>query len=337
MQSAVYLAPGSIDVVEGEPPTCGPGDVVVDVEACGVCGSDVASYLHGHYVESGQVMGHELCGIVSEVGTEVTGIAIGTRVAVRPMRACGECGYCREGSTHLCAGTVGRSLGYGPPGGFGQRVLVVDARAGRDVYPVDLAVAPLDLMWAEPLAVALHAVRLAGAGAGDPVVVVGGGSVGLCVAAAALAEGCAPVTVVEPRAERRAAAASLGAEAVDPAEADACAGATTVIDCSGAPAALAAAASGMRAGGRLVLVGLGDEPIPWGSGAIEIVGSFAYTDPEFARSVELIATGRVRLAPLVSLTTDLAGSAEAIERSAADPSVVKAAITPNGPLSERTP
>jgi len=337
MQSAVYLAPGSIDVVEGDSPHCGARDVIVEVEACGVCGSDVASYLHGHYVESGQVMGHELCGILTEIGAEVTGVEVGNRVAVRPMRSCGECGYCRDGSTHLCAGTVGRSLGYGLAGGFSQRVLVGDARAGIDVFPVAETVEPLDLMWAEPLAVALHAVRVAGAPAGDPVVVLGGGSAGLCVAAAALAEGCSPVTVVEPRSERRAAAASLGAETADPAKVDSCAGAATVIDCSGAEAALAAATAGMRAGGRLVLVGLGDEPIPWGSGAVEIVGSFAYTDPEFARSVALIASGRVQLASLVSLTTDLAGCVGAIERSAVDPQVVKAAVMPNGPLPERTP
>jgi 2-desacetyl-2-hydroxyethyl bacteriochlorophyllide A dehydrogenase len=337
MLSAVFRGPESIDVVDGEAPACGPRDVVVQVEACGVCGSDVASYLHGHYVEAGQVMGHELCGTVAEVGADVAGLTVGTRVAVRPMRSCGDCGYCREGSTHLCAGTVGRSLGYGPPGGFGQRVLVPDARLGVDIHPVEKSVSPLDLMWAEPLAVALHAVRLAGLSAGRPVIVLGGGSVGLCVAAAAIAEGCAPVTVVEPRPERRAAATSLGAEAVDPAEVDACVDAPTVIDCSGASGALRSAVRGMRPGGRLVLVGLGDDPVPWGSGAVEIVGSFAYTDPEFVRAVELIATGRVRLSSLVSATVDLYGTADAIARSAADPRVVKVAITPNGPLLERTP
>lgn len=337
MRSAVYRSPGSIDVVDADEPPCGPYDVAVDVEACGVCGSDVASYLHGHYVESGQVMGHELCGLVKEIGAAVHGIDIGTRVVVRPMRSCGDCGYCREGSTHLCSGTLGRSLGYGPPGGFSQQVLVADARVGIDVYPVDDAVAPLDLMWAEPLAVALHAVRLSGAAAGDPVVILGGGSVGLCVAAAAIAEGCGRVTVVEPRPERRAAAVSVGAAAVDPGESDACADAATVIDCSGAPAALAAATTGMRPGGRLVLVGLGDEPIPWGAGAVEIVGSFAYTDPEFAQAVDLIASGRIRLSPLVSATVGLDGVGAAIAGSAADPSVVKVAITPNGPLPERTP
>ena len=335
MRAAVYRVPGVMDVVEVELPRVGPADVLIDVQACGVCGSDVASYLHGHYVDTGQVMGHELCGRVSEIGVEVVGLVVGTLVAVKPMRSCGNCGYCQEGSTNLCAETLGQSLGYGVLGGFCQQVLIPNVIIGRDVYPLPPSVDPLDAIWAEPLAVALHAVHLAGIDDQTPLVVLGGGSVGLCVATAALAEGCPRVTVVEPRVERREAAVSLGALAVDPAVEDACEDSLVVIDCSGSLTALEHATGSMRPGGSLVLVGLGEDPVPWGRGSVQVIGSFAYTDSEFARAVELIVSGQSLLSSLVTNVFELEDTSNAIVQSASAMTVVKVAITPNGPLTER--
>src|SRR4029450_2701593 len=105
MKGVVFNGPLAVSTVDLELPAVGPTDVVLGVEACGVCGSDLASYAHGHYVEPGQVMGHEMSAVVVERGTGLADLAIGQRVAVRPMRSCDVCAYCLAGDTHLCGST----------------------------------------------------------------------------------------------------------------------------------------------------------------------------------------------------------------------------------------
>ncbi len=338
MRAAVYHAPEHVAVESVPSPVAGPTDVVIDVEACGVCGSDVASYAHGHYVDAGQVMGHELCGRVSAVGHGVVGIELDDRVIVRPMRSCGECGYCRDGQTHLCGATTGRSLGYGTPGGYAEKVLMTDAVAGRDLYVVPDSLDPRDAMWGEPLAVALHAVALSGDNPTIPLVVIGGGSVGLCVAAAAKASGATDVTVVEPRANRRDAARALGMRTADGSNGEPYREASRVVDASGSVAAIRVAMTAMRPGGRMVLVGLGEAPLPWFGGRVDLVGSFAYTDADFARAVDLLISGAVRLAPLVTHAFSIEETALAIVASKEEPTVVKSVVIPAlAPASEGTP
>lgn len=329
MRAAVFHAPYRLFVEELPSPTAGPADVVVAVEACGVCGSDIASFTLGHYVDPGQVLGHEFCGRVMEVGRAVVGVTVNDRVIVRPMRSCGECPYCREGQTHLCGSTNGRSLGYGAQGGYAERVLIADAIVDQDVYVIPEHVDPLDALWGEPLAVAVHAVGLTRPEPGASLVVIGGGSVGLCVAAAARASGYADVTVVEPRDVRREAAQLLGMRTSDGANQDVYHDAARVVDASGSAHAIGLAMEAMRPGGRLVLIGLGDAPVPWLGGRVEVVGSFAYTDADFARSVDLIASGSVSLRPLVTHPLDLRYATLAVTASLNEPTVVKAALIPS--------
>jgi 2-desacetyl-2-hydroxyethyl bacteriochlorophyllide A dehydrogenase len=329
MRAAVYLAPETIEVEVLPSPVVAAADVVIVVEACGVCGSDVASYIHGHYVNPGQVMGHEMCGRVSAVGEHVTDVSLGDRVVVRPMRSCGECSYCLDGRTHLCSGTSGRSLGYGMPGGFAEQVLIRDAVVGRDLYVVPHSLDPRDAMWAEPLAVALHAVALVGVDHAVPLVVIGGGSVGLCIGAAAKACGYDDVTVVEPRPDRRSAARALGMRTADGSNNLPYQDALRVIDASGSPSAIRLAMRAMRPGGRIVLVGLGDAPVPWEAGRVNVVGSFAYTDDDFARSVDLLVKGSVQLGRVVTHVFALDETALALVMARDDPSVVKAVVMPS--------
>src|SRR5690606_30539738 len=124
--AVVYQEPGVVAMGVAPPHELGPRDVRIDVEACGVCGSDLASFAHGHYIEPGQIMGHELAGRVAEAGGELTAL-VGRRVAVRPMQSCGSCSYCRAGDAHLCGATYGPSLGYGTPGAFAEQVVLRDA------------------------------------------------------------------------------------------------------------------------------------------------------------------------------------------------------------------
>lgn len=329
MRAAVYAGVGRMDLADLAEPETGDRDVVVEVALCGVCGSDVASFDHGAYIEPGQIMGHEVCGTVVGLGRAVRGIDVGDQVAVLPMRTCGDCAYCTSGRPHLCGATAGRSLGYGASGGFAERVLLHDVRAGVDVIAVPAPVTPEDLVWAEPVAVAVHAVRLLGAPAHSPVLVTGAGSVGLCATAVLRAWGV-DVVVVEPRADRLRAAAELGA-ATAPSVREALGGGHTVtaaLDTSGSAAAIGEAGDACAPGGTVVLVGLGASAVPLPGRGISVRGSFAYTPADFGTAVALIASGEVSLGRFVSHRFPLSQAGAAITASASDPTVVKAVVVP---------
>jgi 2-desacetyl-2-hydroxyethyl bacteriochlorophyllide A dehydrogenase len=331
VKGVVFHGPGVVSTDDLDLPPVGPADVVLEVEACGVCGSDLASYAHGHYVEAGQVMGHEMSAVVVDRGAGLAGLSVGQRVAVRPMRSCDACAYCRAGDTHLCGSTYGRSLGYGVPGGFAQRLHLADVMVGRDVVPVPAEVDPFDLLWAEPLAVALHALGLAGGAGISRLLVTGAGAVGLSVTAAAVAEGVA-VDVVEPVPERREAARGLGAGAWAPGELAAEPTYDALVDASGVPVAVEAALPLLHPPATVVLVGLNDAPVPWPLGAHRVTGAFGYRDADFARAVELIATGQVSLGGLVTHRYALDEADRALAAPRPEDNVVKAALVPN-PLS----
>lgn len=331
MRAAFYEAVDRLAVREAAPVKLEPGDVLLRVEACGICGSDVASLLHGHYVEPGQVLGHEISATVFESGPALAStqvLEVGTRVAVRPARACGRCTYCHAGAPQLCGESRARTLGYGAPGGYADFVVVRDVVVGADVLPVPADVPAEEVLWAEPLAVALRGLSRAYTGELSSLLVLGGGSIGLCVVASALAAGVQDVVLVEPRADRRSAAHSLGARVASPGEGLSRMDFDAVIDSSGVPAALTSALRWLKPGARAVLLGLGDKPIPWPAGPVELVASFAYTDEDFRAAVDHIVSGRVRLGRFVTHRFGLEDTAEAIRASATMPGVVKAAVFP---------
>ncbi len=311
-------------------PRPGPGEVLVRVAACGICGSDLHEYEDGPVyiptaphpltgVQPPVTLGHEFCGRVAAVGAGVTGLAEGERVAVNPCLLCGECAWCRRGRPNLCArlGTLGLSrdgafapLVAAPASGCHRLPASVDDRAGSFV---------------EPLAVAVHAARRARLEPGARAVVVGAGPVGLLLLQVLRARGVAWVAVVEPREERRRLAAELGATALlDPAAAPdpgrAVAALTdgeraeVAFECVGSEAAFATALRCAGKGGRVVLVGLVPAPVPVSLLALlahekELVGSSAYTD-EFPAAIALLAEGRVRVDRLVTGEVPLAAALE---------------------------
>ena len=182
MRAAVWFGPGELRVVDREAPEAAPGQAVVEVAACGVCGSDLHSFAHGLAVKPGNVLGHEFSGRVVEA-PGVEGLAVGDRVTVRPLLPCGECDRCRAGRLQLCEGRRDRDIGYGSPGAFAERVLVPDAIVGRTVFRLPDAVDDVAGALVEPVAVALHAVGVARAGSDDVVLVSGAGTIGLTVTA----------------------------------------------------------------------------------------------------------------------------------------------------------
>lgn len=330
MRAMVYAAPRELRLEELDDPQLGERDILVRIDACGICGSDVSSYEHGHYAEPGQVLGHEMTSTVEQLGCGLTGVQPGDRVALLTARSCGACPYCLDGRPFLCGESRRLSIGYGARGGFADLMVVRDVEVGVDVLPVPPDVAGDDMVWTEPLSVAMHAVRRAGLSPDSgPVLVVGGGSVGLCVVAAARAEGVTDITVVEPRAASRAAAVRLGARALEPADLKAeQTPFISAIDTSGVPTGITAALGKVRPGGRLILVGLNDGPVPWPTPAVELITSFAFDRTDFIDAVAHIVSGRVRLGSFITHRFSLSETGAAISASAHDSDVIKAVVYP---------
>jgi (R,R)-butanediol dehydrogenase/meso-butanediol dehydrogenase/diacetyl reductase len=266
MRAAVFHGAGDIRIDEVAEPT-GPidGDVIVEVARAAICGTDSSEWLHGPLLARPPVvLGHEFVGRITATGPDVDGLAIGDRVVSGAGVSCGECDWCRAGRTNLCARY--RTIGLHVDGGLAELVSTPASicRKVPDSVPDDAAA------MAQPLAVALHAVRRAGVAPGESCAVIGAGGIGAFIVAAAASRGATPLIAVDLAEHRLATARRLGAHvAIDAREVDVTRaiveatggdGAHVVIEASGAPHAPATALAAARRGGRVLLVGLQSEP-----------------------------------------------------------------------------
>jgi 2-desacetyl-2-hydroxyethyl bacteriochlorophyllide A dehydrogenase len=337
MRAAAWTASRMIELVERDEPSASDGEAVVQVSACGICGSDLHSFETGLAIAPGQVLGHEFCGeIVSAPG--VAGVRPGDRVAVRPLIPCGACERCRAGELQLCEGVHGNDIGYGSPGAMAERVLVPKAVLGETLFRLPDQVDDAAGALVEPLAVALHVVNLARIEADDVVLVLGAGPIGLAVTRLARLAGARTVAVAEMSPRRREQARAVGADLViDPAEEDVTkamraitgpggyglgARVDVVFECAGSEAALATALKSVRQGGRIMLSGIFGGRVSVHLDRIvekevRMQGSVAYRD-EFGAVVDLLAEGTLRSDQFVSHTfgLDEVGEAFAIQQDA---------------------
>ncbi|MEZ5076794.1 MAG: alcohol dehydrogenase catalytic domain-containing protein [Solirubrobacterales bacterium] len=323
MRALLYHGRSRLSVGEVEIPAPGPGQVRVKVEAVGMCKSDIYGYSQlnqrrDEVLGEGEtlIMGHEAVGHVEQLGPGVSGIEPGQAVAVDPIEGCGECEACRAGATNICPNR--RVYGCIPaaPGGFAEQMIAPVA----NLYPLSGA-RPLE--WGalvEPLTVGEHGVVLAEVGAGERVLVVGGGIIGLGAAFAAARRG-AEVTVSEPMPERRRLAAELGLEAISPQELEGREGYAVALDCVARPETIAAGVAATGRLGRLILVGIwaDDVPLPI-SRVVEnettVRGSFAYLHEDFVRVAEWIESTDVDLARLIELRVSFDDVIDAFDRYA---------------------
>ena len=214
MKSAVFLGKQNIQVLEREIPKPGPGEVLIKVMACGVCGSDV----HIFYGDQGststvppQVQGHEFSGVVVETGSEVTSCKVGDRVCVDPADNCNECYYCANGMMGHCEnmGAIGTNI----DGGLSQYCKV----PGRLIHHLADDVTFIQGAMAEPLACCINGADRSDIKVSDNVVIYGGGMIGLLLLQLAKLKGAANVVLVEPVETKRKMAEQLGATfTVDP-------------------------------------------------------------------------------------------------------------------------
>ncbi len=255
MRAAVYYAPDDVRVEERELPAPGPGEVVVRMLACGICGSDLMDWYTSP--RAPLVLGHEPVGVVVETGPPVAGLelpAVGSRVFVHHHVPCFVCEYCRRGRHTLCE-TFHRTRIV--PGGFAERILVPveNVRSDLLVLPDELETETATLI--EPLACCVRGVRRMGLGPNARLLVVGAGQMGLLYVQAARAYGCRQVAVAEPREERRQLAERFGATAAESERgvvlAALGAAPTVVALCTGAPQAFELAMAAVDRGGTVQL------------------------------------------------------------------------------------
>ncbi len=306
----------------------GAGEVVVELGAAGICGSDLHYYFEGangsFVIREPLIPGHEASGTVVAVGEGVTRVRAGDRVAVSPSHACGRCDYCREGREQLCTDMRFQGSASRFPhvqGMFRQRFVTGE----RQCYPVTSDVTLGELAFAEPLAVGLHAVRRAGDLLGKRVLVTGAGTIGCLTVIAARLAGAAHVTVSDVLDRPLAKAAEVGADRtvrIDR-ETDALAAPQfdVAFEVSGNPAAFAACLASARRGARIVQVGtLPQKPLPVVVNDImarelDVCGAFRW-GIEFDQAVEAIAARRVDVRPLLSAQFPLQDAVAAFHAAA---------------------
>ena len=303
MQQLWITGPQQAQVRIVERPVPGDGEVLVSTAFAGICGSDLHTLQRGHpWLPYPLAPGHEGSGVVIDDLTPPAGArrwSAGDRVYLRPLVACGECFYCRRELPNLCANLIG--VGSHTAGFFADVVSV--PRAALAPVPAEVSLA--DAAMIEPLATAVHAVRLSRLTPGATVVVTGGGSIGLSVLLAAEAADAATVVICEPQVGKRELAVQLGAAAaLDPADGDIAdrirdllgGRPDVVFDCVAAPATIQHAVRLASRGGTVVVVGVGHGPVQIPIESVQddevaIIGSAMYHPADFDRAERLVVAG----------------------------------------------
>ena len=313
MTAVYYEGAGRFTLGDGELNPPGPGEVRLDVAFCGVCGTDlhIAQGHMDHRVSVPQVIGHEMSGTVAEVGAGVDGYAVGDNVVVRPLDTRGETAA-DKGVSHICRDL--KFLGIDTPGAFQSSWTVPAFTLHRLPPSVDLRRAAL----VEPLAVACHDVRRGEVAAGNSVVVIGGGPIGLLVGLVARERG-ASVTVSEVSPFRRELATELGLEAVDPTSAEltaailartGAAGADVVFEVSGSAAGADVMTQLACIRGTIVIVAIYPDPQPvrlfdffWKE--LRMIGARVYEPVDYEEAISLLAAGTLPVDRLVTTVEPL--------------------------------
>ncbi|HVX18230.1 MAG TPA: alcohol dehydrogenase catalytic domain-containing protein [Acidimicrobiales bacterium] len=297
MKAAALTRTGTFEVVDVDDPTPGPGELVLRVGACGICGSDLKSYKS---FPAGAVLGHEFCGEVVAVGQGVSEWRAGAVAAALPVRPCGSCRWCLGGEPAHCEKADLLGLGISA-GAFAEYVRVDSALS----VPITAGLGHYGAL-VEPLAVGLHAVAAARLRPEDRVLVIGGGSVGVAVTTWARRLGAGEIVVSDPAADRRDSAAVFGATAVhDPSAGPAPGEFDAVIECVGAPGLVQSATQAATVHGRVVVAGVCLEtdplvPIVSLMKEVEIAFAVYYRLQEFAAAARALDRGEIDPGPFVT-------------------------------------
>jgi L-iditol 2-dehydrogenase len=324
-------------------PKPGPLDVLVQVAACGICGSDV----HGYDGASGRripplVMGHEASGIVAALGSEVTGFNVADRVTFDSTVSCGVCGFCREGEINLCDNrqVIGVSCeDYSRAGAFAEYVTV----PARIVYKLPEGLSFAEAAMLEAVSVALHAVAVSNLEGGETALVIGAGMIGLLTLQAARVAGCSRVFIADIDATRLKLATQLGVdETIQASGAELTReilrltegrGVDVVLEAVGRNETIATAIDCVRKGGTVTLIGniTPQVNLPLQkvvSRQIRLQGSCA-SSGEYPEAMELMAAGKIRVRPLITAIAPLSDGPSWFDRlHSGEPNLMKIVLDP---------
>jgi L-iditol 2-dehydrogenase len=343
MKSLLLSSYNHLEIADMPLPPVGPNEVMVRVEACGICGSDV----HGYDGSSGRrippiVMGHEAAGTVAAVGPQVRGYAEGDRVTFDSTVYCGRCAFCLSGDVNLCDNrqVIGVSCGdYRRHGAFAEFVVVPE----RILYHLPATISFAQAAMLEAVSVALHAVRVSEARGGETALVLGAGMIGLLTLQAARAAGCSPVLVADVDATRLALAEQAGADRIINSSTDNLLaevhkhtggrGVDLAFEAVGRNETVAAAIDCTRKGGTVTLIGniQPEVTLPLQkvvSRQIRLQGSCASAG-EYPQAIELIANGKIVVGSLITAIAALEEGPRWFERlHAREPNLMKIILTP---------
>lgn len=326
MKSAVFYGKHDMRVEESPMPKVGAEDVLIQVKACGICGTDVHIYegdKGAAEVTPPTILGHEFSGVVAEVGSAVTNVKVGDRVCIDPNCYCGTCDFCRNGIAHYCTDMIG--YGTTVNGGFAEYCSVNQ----RQVYKLGDHTTFEQGAMTEPVACCLHGMDMCNIHPGSSVVIIGGGMIGLLMLQLARLAGAARTTLLEPVASKRDVAKKLGADiCIDPIHEDvkaalAAAGMTwvnTVIECVGRTSTIEQAIDIVGNKGTVMMFGLTkpDDTIslkPFEVFQKEIELKASYINPYTQkRALELIDSGRLDVSSMVYAVESLDNLAEILAK-----------------------
>jgi (R,R)-butanediol dehydrogenase/meso-butanediol dehydrogenase/diacetyl reductase len=308
MPAAVYQGQRTVTLEQLPIPEPGPGEVVLEISHCGICGSDLHLMMED-MGQPGSTGGHEYSGVITAVGPGVEGWAVGERVVGGPDVGCGTCSLCVAGRANLCLHKGQAGVGS-YQGAFAAYKKLDAGSLFRIPSQLDLRTAALT----EPTAVALRGVRRSGLRTGERALVTGAGPIGLLSIAVLRAFGVDDVTVTEPAPKRRQRALDVGARvAIEPGDLPATPGHPGqlvdqpfhgAIECSGRADAMEAALGQLAPAGTLVLSGTGLKRPKFDSNRIilnelSVTGTVEYTHDDYAQAIGLLASGRLPVAALI--------------------------------------
>lgn len=315
MKAALWYAPNDVRVENIDEPAATKGTVKIKVKWCGICGSDLHEYLAGpifipvdqphplSHNKAPVVLGHEFSGEVAEIGEGVKGLKVGDRVAVEPIVACGECPACREGKYNLCS-----SLGFhglcGSGGGFAEYTVF----PAEFVHKIPDTLSYEKAALVEPMAVALHSLRVCNFMAGETALVLGAGPIGLATIECLKAAGAKLVIAMQRKSVRQEYAKRSGADVVlDPNEVNVAeevrkltdgVGADVSFETTGAKIGFEAGINSIKYDGTMVVTSIWEGDVSFNPNTIvfsekKIIGTIAYRH-EFPATIALMGDNRIK-------------------------------------------
>lgn len=351
MRAVKYYGPGNMALTDIPKPSAGPGQVLVKVAYCGICGTDVHAWSMSGIFNWELVPGHETVGYVEEIGEGVTGFCVGDRVAVGPPGDCGHCYSCNTGHPNTCANAFPNTLGIGPGTQGAYAEYVLSHYPANELFKIPDNVPMAQAVLFDVIGVGFHAVRRSNMRVGDNVIVTGCGSIGLSVIQFTKMAGAARLIAFDLVPSRRKQALEAGADfALDPQKPEDIAkasellghtgGAHVAFEAAGHPSSVELCARLAMANGQIMMIGSDGRAYEMVTAALgprelDFKFSFTYTKEEIFTLFELLSLGKLDTAVYSLEKAPLDQAIEKLKQLASGQlDVARVLLEPNGEIIE---